>query len=47
MSSEEVIIRKIKPLARILAVAEAGVEPHLMGIGPVPAVEKVVSKDNN
>ncbi len=34
----------IKPLARIVANAVAGVEPHLMGYGPVPAVEKLLKK---
>ncbi len=33
-----------KPLARICANALAGVEPHLMGYGPVPAVQKLLSK---
>lgn len=34
----------IKPLARIAANAFAGVEPHLMGYGPVPAVTKLLKK---
>lgn len=33
-----------KPLARIVANAFAGVEPHLMGYGPVPAVTKLLKK---
>jgi acetyl-CoA C-acetyltransferase len=33
-----------KPLARLLAYAHAGVEPHLMGLGPIPAVKKVFEK---
>jgi acetyl-CoA C-acetyltransferase len=33
-----------KPLARILAVASAGVDPRVMGIGPVPAVSKLEQK---
>ena len=32
-----------KPMARILGVATAGVEPRLMGIGPVPAVRKLLA----
>ena len=32
------------PLARIVAVAAAGVEPRTMGIGPVPASQKVLSR---
>jgi acetyl-CoA C-acetyltransferase len=31
----------LKPLARILAATSAGVDPRLMGIGPVPAVRKM------
>jgi acetyl-CoA C-acetyltransferase len=33
-----------KPLARIAANAVAGCEPHLMGYGPVPAVQKLLKK---
>lgn len=33
-----------KPLARIVANAIAGCEPHLMGYGPVPAVTKLLKK---
>lgn len=32
----------LTPKARIVAMATAGVEPHLMGLGPVPAVRKVL-----
>ncbi|PHS78228.1 MAG: 3-oxoadipyl-CoA thiolase [Rhodospirillaceae bacterium] len=32
------------PKARIVAMATAGVEPRLMGMGPVPAVRKVLDK---
>src|SRR5215471_18757389 len=31
----------LKPLARIVAIASAGVDPRTMGIGPVPAVRKL------
>jgi acetyl-CoA C-acetyltransferase len=34
----------LKPLARILAATSAGVDPRLMGIGPVPAVHKMEQK---
>jgi len=34
----------LKPLARILAVTSAGVDPKLMGIGPVPAIRKMEQK---
>lgn len=36
--------RKLKPLARIIDYAIAGVDPKIMGIGPVPAVRKLLSK---
>jgi acetyl-CoA C-acetyltransferase len=36
----------LKPLARILAVTSAGVDPRTMGIGPVPAVRKLEDKHN-
>src|SRR5262249_51055612 len=32
------------PLARILAYASTGVDPKIMGIGPVPAVRKVLDR---
>jgi acetyl-CoA C-acetyltransferase len=34
----------LKPLARILAATSAGVDPRLMGIGPVPAIRKMERK---
>lgn len=34
----------LKPLARILAVTSAGVDPKVMGIGPVPALRKMEDK---
>jgi acetyl-CoA C-acetyltransferase len=34
----------VKPLARLVAYAHAGVEPHIMGEGPIPAVQKVFQK---
>jgi acetyl-CoA C-acetyltransferase len=33
-----------KPLARLVAYAHAGVEPQVMGLGPIPAVRKVFEK---
>jgi acetyl-CoA C-acetyltransferase len=36
----------LKPLARILAVTSAGVDPRIMGIGPVPAIRKMEQKHN-
>lgn len=34
----------LKPLARIIGYAHAGVRPEVMGIGPVPAVENLLAK---
>jgi len=34
----------LKPLARVVAVATAGVPPRIMGFGPAPAVRKVLAK---
>lgn len=36
----------LKPLARIAAVSSAGVDPRRMGIGPVPALQKLEDKHN-
>jgi acetyl-CoA C-acetyltransferase len=36
----------LKPLARISAVTSAGVDPCTMGIGPVPALQKLEDKHN-
>jgi acetyl-CoA C-acetyltransferase len=33
-----------KPIARLVAYAHAGVEPNVMGLGPIPAVRKVFEK---
>lgn len=34
----------LKPLARIVAISSAGVDPRIMGIGPVPAIRKMQQK---
>jgi acetyl-CoA acyltransferase len=44
MSEEKAKKLRLKPLARIVATAVAGVEPCVMGTGPVPAVQKVLSR---
>lgn len=43
MSAETAAQKGLTPLAKIVAIAQAGVEPKVMGIGPIPAVELVVS----
>ena len=35
---------KLKPMARIVASATAGVHPNYMGIGPIPATEKALKR---
>ena len=44
MSGEKVKELGVKPMARIVGQAIVGVDPRLMGIGPVPAVRKVLAK---
>ena len=44
MSADAAKARGIKPLARIIGWASAGVDPRLMGIGPVPAVGRLLKK---
>jgi len=34
----------VRPMARIVGFSMAGVEPRVMGLGPVPAVKKVLAK---
>jgi acetyl-CoA C-acetyltransferase len=36
--------RGLKPLGRLVAYTHAGVEPKYMGVGPTPAVKKVLEK---
>ena len=34
----------VKPLARVVATAVAGVDPSVMGLGPIPATRKVLER---
>ncbi len=43
-SAEAVRKHGLTPRARVLGMASAGVEPRVMGIGPVPAVRKLVAR---
>lgn len=43
-SSQQATAQGLTPRARIVAMATAGVEPKLMGLGPVPAVRKVLER---
>jgi 3-oxoadipyl-CoA thiolase len=44
MSEEKAKSLKLKPLARILASASAGVPPSVMGYGPIPATKKALER---
>ena len=45
VASEEAAVRgKLRPRARILGMATAGVPPRVMGIGPVPATRKLLAR---
>ena len=46
MSREEAENRSIKPLAKIVSWSTCGVEPSLMGLGPIPAVNNALKKAN-
>ncbi len=44
MNREAAEAKGLKPMARLVGYAVAGVEPEIMGIGPVPAIRKVLEK---
>jgi 3-oxoadipyl-CoA thiolase len=44
MSAEKAAQLGMKPLARIAAMASAGVEPRVMGLGPIPATQKALTR---
>ena len=44
MSAEKATSLNLKPLARIVTSASAGVPPRVMGIGPVPATRKALDR---
>lgn len=44
MSDEEVKRRGLQPLAKIVAYAQSGIDPRVMGYGPVSAVQNVLTK---
>ena len=43
MKKSEAGNRGLTPLAQIVSWAQAGVEPSIMGIGPIPAIKQAVS----
>ena len=45
LASEETVRKYgLKPIAKVIAGAVAGVDPSIMGIGPVPATQKVLKR---
>jgi acetyl-CoA C-acetyltransferase len=45
LASEDFVKKNnLKPLARVIAVTSVGVDPRIMGIGPVPALRKMQQK---
>ncbi len=45
LCSEEILKESsVKPMARLVATATAGVDPNLMGEGPVPAIRKLMAR---
>ncbi|XP_067900842.1 acetyl-CoA acetyltransferase, cytosolic isoform X2 [Heterodontus francisci] len=44
MKKSEALKRNLTPLARIVSWAQAGLDPAIMGIGPIPAIRKAVEK---
>lgn len=48
MLANENVMREnhMTPLARVIGFATAGVEPRVMGIGPVPATQKLLAREN-
>jgi acetyl-CoA C-acetyltransferase len=43
-SSERSTLMELAPIAEIVSYASAGVDPKVMGLGPVPAVERALEK---
>jgi len=44
MSRAEAELREIEPLAKVVSWASCGVDPSLMGLGPIPAVNMALKK---
>lgn len=42
MSESEAVRRGLKPMAKIVSWAQAGLDPSIMGTGPIPAIRKAV-----
>ena len=47
LASEDAVKKyNLKPIAKVIAMAVAGVDPAIMGIGPVPATQKALKRAN-
>jgi acetyl-CoA C-acetyltransferase len=46
MAAEKAKELGLKPMAKIVSYASAGVDPKIMGVGPVPAVRKALQRAN-
>ncbi|HEV2037612.1 MAG TPA: thiolase family protein [Candidatus Eremiobacteraceae bacterium] len=46
MSADEAKRRGLKPMARIVTSAVAGVDPNCMGLGPIPATQRALLRAN-
>jgi acetyl-CoA C-acetyltransferase len=44
MSADKAAEKGLKPMARIISYASAGVDPKIMGVGPIPATRKALKK---
>lgn len=45
-SKDRARLMELAPMAKIVSYATAGVDPRLMGLGPVPAIERALEKAN-
>ena len=46
MSKEKAEALNLEPLATVVSSASAGVDPQIMGTGPIPATKKALEKAN-
>ncbi|MEO8582635.1 MAG: acetyl-CoA C-acyltransferase [Flavitalea sp.] len=45
LASEEAVVKYgLKPIGRVISMGIAGVDPSIMGVGPVPAIRKALSR---
>ena len=44
MSREQAEKKSLEPLVKIVSWATCGVEPSLMGLGPIPSIQEALSK---